>query len=301
MSENKINYYDEIKNKLIDNEVYERVKDYSKERHRVITYYEVGKILNEAGSRYGNNIIGEYSKKLMVEIGKKYDSRTLRRMRQLYLFMIEQKWSPLATKITWSHYTELLPLKDNNKIEYYITQISERNLSKRKLREIIKNKEYERLPIETKNKIINKREEYTVIDYVKDPIIIKNNNYDLVTEKVLQRLIMEDIPSFLKELGTGFTFVDNEYKIKLGDRYNYIDLLLYNVKYHCYVVVELKITELKKEHIGQIEIYMNYIDKNIRSIEDNKTIGIIICKENNSYVIRYCSDERIIARKYILT
>ena len=104
--------------------------------------------------------------------------------------------------------------------------------------------------------------------------------------------------SFLKELGPRFSYIDNEYKIRLGDKYNYIDLLLYNIKYKCYVVIELKITELKKEHIGQLQVYMNYIDKNIKSIEESKTIGIIICKKDNKYVIEYCSDKRIISRTY---
>ena len=99
-------------------------------------------------------------------------------------------------------------------------------------------------------------------------------------------------------MGTGFTFIDNEYKIKIGDRYNYIDLLLYNIKYKCYVVVELKVTELKKEHTGQIMTYMNYVDKNIKTIDEYETIGIIICKQDNEYVIKYCSENRIIAREY---
>jgi RecB family endonuclease NucS len=117
---------------------------------------------------------------------------------------------------------------------------------------------------------------------------------------MLQKIILDDIPSFLEELGNGFTFVKNEYKIKVGNRYNYIDLLLFNIEYNCYVVVELKITELKKEHIGQVQIYMNYIDENVRRINQDKTIGIIICKQDNKYVIRYCSDKRIIAREYEL-
>ena len=111
-------------------------------------------------------------------------------------------------------------------------------------------------------------------------------------------MILEDVSSFLEELGTGFTFIKNEYKIKLGDRYNYIDLLLYNIKYRCYIVMELKVTELKKEHLGQIKTYMNYIDKNIKSIEDDNTIGIIITRMNNKYIIEYCSDERIITKEY---
>ena len=88
------------------------------------------------------------------------------------------------------------------------------------------------------------------------------------------------------------------YKIKIVNNYNYIDLLLYNVKFKCYVVVELKVTELKKEHIGQIEIYMNFIDKNVKDVSDYKTIGIIICARNNKCIIEYCSDERIFAREF---
>ena len=131
--------------------------------------------------------------------------------------------------------------------------------------------------------------------------MIKNNNkYDIFSEKVLQKLILEDISSFLEELGESFTFIKNEYKIKINGRYNYIDLLLYNIKYKCYVVIELKVTELKKEHTGQIMTYMNYIDKNVKTIEENSTVGIIICKQDNKYVIKYCSDERIIAREYEL-
>ena len=181
-----------------------------------------------------------------------------------------------------------------------VEQISKRNLSKRQLQDVIKEKEYERLPDDTKKKLITK-EESNIVDFVKNPIIIRNNTkYEIITEKALQKLILEDIPSFLKSLGTGFTFIDNEYKIKLGGRYNYIDLLLYNIKHKCYVVVELKVTEVNSNHTGQVQKYMNYIDENIKTIEENKTVGIIICKQNNEYVIKYCSDDRIIAREYEL-
>ena len=300
MIENKNNYYNDIKNKLIDNEIYARVKDYSKERNRVITYYEVGKILSEAGKHYGENIIGEYSKKLMLEVGKKYNRRTLFRMRQFYNVFSNEKVTTVLTQLTWSHYLLLLPMKNYEAIIYYVKLSINNKLSQRQLMKKIKSSEYERLPEETKNKIIQ-NEKTRVTDYIKNPIIIKNNsNYSDVTEKLLQRLILENIPSFLEELGEGFTFIKNEYPIKLGNRYNYIDLLLFNIEYNCYVVVELKVTELKKEHIGQIEIYMNYIDDNLRKISQDKTIGIIICKENNKYVIKYCSDKRIIAREYEL-
>ena len=293
-----MNYYDEIKNKLIDDEIYSKVKDYSKERHKVITYFEIGRILNEAGSVYGEDIIGEYSKKLMIEVGKKYNKRTLFRMRQFYNVFSDEKVSPLATQLTWSHYTELLSIKDNSKLQYYLNISMNENLSKRELRNRIKNNEYERLPEETKDKLVNDIAP-TVQDFIKNPIIIKNkSSYNIVTEKILQKLILEDIPSFLKELGTGFTFIENEYKIKIGNRYNYIDLLLYNIEFNCYVVIELKVTELKKEHIGQIHVYMNYIDNNLRKFNQDKTIGIIICKKDNKFIMEYCSDKRILAKEY---
>jgi len=293
-----MNYYNEIKNKLIDNEVYTRVKDYSKERYRVITYFEIGKLLNEDGGKYGDNIIGEYSKKLMVEVGKKYNKRTLFRMKQFYNVFNNEKVSTLLTQLSWSHYLLLLSLKDYNKIIYYINLTINNNLTQRELLDAIKFKEYERLPEETKNRIdIN--EQADLVDFVKNPIVIKNNNtHEMISENILKKIILEDISGFLKELGTGFTYIDDEYKIKLGDRYNYIDLLLFNYEYNCFVVVELKVTELKKEHIGQIEVYMNYIDSNLKKITQDKTIGIIICKQDNKYVIEYCSDKRIIARKY---
>ena len=295
-------YYNEIKNKLIDNEVYKKVKDYSKNRNNLSTYYAVGKLLYEAGNKYGEGIIKKYSERLVIEVGRNYNERTLRRIRQFYLVFKDEIWSTMSTKLMWSHYTEILSLSNVNEINYYINITEEYNLSVRQLRERIKNKEYQRLDDNTKLKLINK-EETKINDFVKNPIVIHNKyNFDKerISEKVLQNLILEDIPSFLDELGDGYSFIRNEYKIKIGDTYNYIDLLLFNIKYNCYVVVELKVTELKKEHIGQIEVYMNYIDKHIKTINQEKTIGIIITKRDNHYYIEYSSDKRILTREYIL-
>ena len=218
-------------------------------------------------------------------------------MRKFYIF---QKGQALPALLTWSHYVELLKIENNVEIMYYINLSINENLSTRQLRERIKNKEYERLDEKTKYKLI-KHEETKVDDFVKNPIIIKNNlNYEVVSEKVLQKMILEDIPAFLNELGSGFTFIRNEYPIKLGNNYNYIDLLLYNYEFNCFVVVELKVTDLKKDHIGQIEVYMNYIDKNLKNITQDKTIGIILCKKDNKFIMEYCSDERIKVRRYQL-
>ena len=293
-----MNYYDEIKKELLNNEITKKVKNYSINKSDLNTYYNIGKLLKEAGKHYGEGIIKEYSKRLTSEFGKGYSKRNLWLMLKFY--ELKEKVQTVSAQLSWSHYCELLQVNSIDKINYYIKITEEQNLSVRELRERIKNKEYERLDEETKNKLKNK-EELKVPDLVKNPIQIRNTSeYNEISEKVLQKLILEDIPSFLKELGNGFSFIDSEYKIKIGDRYNYIDLLLFNYEFNCFVVVELKVSELKKEHIGQIEFYMNYIDKNLKSINQNKTIGIIICKKENKYVIEYCSDNRIIAREYEL-
>ncbi len=295
-----MNYYNEIKNKLIDNEVYSKIKDYSKEKHKVITYFEIGRLLTEAGGRYGDNIIDEYSQKLVVEVGKKYNRRTLFRMKQFYNMFSDEKVSPLATQLTWSHYIELLSIKDGNKLSYYINVAKNNSLSKRELREKIKNKEYERLPSETKNKLILD-DKIEIKDLVPNPILLRNkNNIEVVTEKALHKLILEDIESFMKELGNSFAFIGSEYKIKIGDRNHYIDLLLFNIRFNCYVVIELKTTEFKVEYISQVQKYMNYIDKNVKEQFNNNTMGILICKRENRFVIEYCSDERIAVREYEL-
>ena len=293
-----INYYDEIKKELLNNEITKKVKNYSINKSDLTTYYNVGKLLAEAGKHYGEGIIKEYSKRLINEFRRNFGITLLKRIRQFYIVI--EKGATMSHQLSWSHYCELLPVNSIDKINYYIKITEEQNLSVRELRTKIKNNEYERLDESTKEKL-KEKEKLKVPDLVKNPIQIKNTSgNNEISEKVLQKLILEDIPSFLKELGNGFSFIDSEYKIKIGDRYNYIDLLLFNYEFNCFVVVELKVTELKKEHIGQIEVYMNYIDKNIKSINQNKTIGIIICKKENKYVIEYCSDDRILAREYEL-
>ena len=291
-----MNYYNEIKEQLINNEITKIVKDYSKNKSDLNTYYEVGKLLSEAGKHYGEGIIKEYSKKLSIELNKQYSCTTLKYYRLFYNF---SKRHPVGDELSFSHYRVLFTIKDERKINY-MNQAIKRNLSKRELEKIVKNNEYERLPIETRNKII-KDEDDKVTDLIKNPILISNKYYhEIISEKVLQKLILEDMNNFLKELGEGFCYISNEYKIKIGDRYNYIDLLLFNYIYNCFIVIELKVTELKKEHIGQIQIYMNYVDKNIKRVDQDKTIGIIITRRDNKYLIEYCSDKRIISREYKL-
>ena len=295
-----MNYYNEIKERLIKSEIFDRAKDYSKDRNKVSVYFEIGRLLSDAGKEYGKNIIKQYSERLMIDVGKKYNERTLYSMRKFYEMFNHEKLNPLGSKLSWSHYRELLVVKNIDAIRYYIDICAKKNLSKRELQEKIKTDEYGRLSEETKEKLILS-EQLMVTDLVPNPILIKINSLDeKVTEYALKQAILNNLDEFLFQLGLGFTYVGNEYKIKLEDRYNYIDLLLFNYVYNCFVVIELKITELKSEYIGQIKKYMNYIDKNVKDINQDITIGIIICKKDNHFVMEYCSDERIYRTTYKL-
>ena len=294
-----MNYYKEIKETLIKNEVYKKVKDYSKNRSDLNTYFKVGRLIveaqgGEARAKYGNKLIKEYSEKLTKELGKGYTYTNLSRMRQFYLLM--QKLAPMAQQLpnlTWSHYSIILPLKNLKEIEYYLYISYKLNLSRRELRERIKSKEYERI-----GKNI-KLEESKINTLIKNPILIKvKNKNEKLTEYALHQSILENIKDFLKELGIGFAFIGSEVKIKIGDRYNYIDFLLFNTNFNCYVVVELKVTELKAEYIGQIIKYIGYVDKNIKEVFHEKTVGVIICKKENKYVMEYCTNPNIFVSTY---
>ena len=208
-------YYNEKKKELVNNEIYKKVKVYSKNKHNLSTYYNVGKLLSEANKSYGDGIIKEYSKRLTSELGRKYEITTLKRMRQFYLML--EKGATLSHQLTWSHYCEFLPLENLDEIKYYVQIAEANNLSVRGLRNRIKSKEYDRLNNKTKEKLINK-EDTLVSDFIKDPIIVNNSlNYIEISEKVLKELILNDLDNFLKRLGNGFCYIENEYKIKIGN------------------------------------------------------------------------------------
>ena len=292
-----MNYYEKIKNELINNEVYKKVKDYSKNKNDLNTYYKVGKLLNDAGKSYGEGIIKKYSNRLTKELGKGYGLSNLKNMRRFYNIAKSQTVSDL---LSWSHYVEILKIDEINTITYYVRITAEQNLSVRKLRQRIKSREYERLDDKTKEKLINK-EKVNAGDLIKDPIFIRNKfDTDKISEKMLLETIMDNLEEFLSEFGDEYSFIKSEYPIKIGDRYNYIDMLLYNINDNCYAVIELKINEIKKEHIGQIETYMNFIDKNLRTINQGPTIGIIVCKKKNGYLFKYVTNKKIYEREYEL-
>lgn len=293
-------YYISIKEKLLKSEIYDKARDYAKDRNKVKVYYETVELLSKAGKNYGKNIIKQYSEKLIVEVGKNYNYRTFYRMRKFYEIFSSEKLTAMLSKLSQTYFSEVLSIKDEDEILYYLNECINKTLTTRQLHERIRSKEYDRLSDFTKDKLINNHN-IDFPDMIPNPIVIQvDSQIEKLTEYALKELILNNLDEFLLQLGNGFTYIGNEFKIKLGDRYNYIDLFLYNIKFKCYVVIELKVTKLNLNHAGQIQKYMNYVDKYIKTIDENETVGIIICKENNKYVIDYFSDKRILSREYAL-
>ncbi len=304
MNEFEENKYLKIKEELLQSKIDKKVDNYFLNRNELSHYYNVGKMIidaqgGESRAKYGDELIKKFSERLTKELGKGFNTTTLKRMRQFYLII--ERGAPLGHQLTWSHYRQLLPINNINEISYYVNQITIQHWSKRELQNHIRNKEYQRLDDKTKNKLISK-EELDIYDSIKNPIYINTygNNKTNIEEKALKSYILRDMDNFLKQLGDGFAYMANEYKIMIGNKPNYIDILLYNAVYNCYVVVELKVTNSKKDHLGQIMVYMNYIDKHVRRINQDKTSGIIVCKRDNKYLIEYSSDSRIKITTYEL-
>ena len=302
-----MNYYNEIKNILIDNAIGRKVREYKSNQKDLESYYNVGKLLVEAQggeerAKYGDGLIKEYSKRLTTELGKGYTVTRLKYMRTFYELVTKGPTLSDLFKnlnITWSNVCEILKLKDLNEIEYYLNLSNELCLTARELRVRIKSNEYNRLPVEIKEKL-KSNEVVSTSEKIPSPVVLQNLKVDgKLTEKIVQLWIDENPIKFCNALGEGYIYAGSQYKIKIGSNYNYIDVLLFNVIDMNYVVVEIKVTELKKEHIGQIETYMNYVDVNLKKDFHNKTTGILLVRENNKWLIKYINNDGIMVRKYI--
>ena len=302
-----MNYYNEIKSILVDNAIGKKVREYKSNQKDLESYYNVGKLLVEAQggeerAKYGNGLIKEYSKRLTSELGKGYTVTRLKYMRTFYELV--KKSPPLADQFknvntTWSNICEILYLKNIEEIKYYLNLSNKLCLTKRELRLRIKSNEYNRLSVEVKEKL-KSNEVVGTNEKVPSPVVLQGLKVnDKLTEKIVQKWIDENPASFCEALGEGYTYVKSQYKIKIGSNYNYIDVLLFNYISNSFVVVEIKVTELKKEHIGQIETYINYIDANLKKDFHNKTTGILLVRENNKWLIKYINNDGIKVRKYI--
>lgn len=293
-------YLDNIK-ELIENDIILNKKHKIIENNsRLTTYFEIGRLIVEAqgGSKrakYGNGLIKEWSKELTQLYGKGYDTSNLKRMRQFFLTF--EKGATVWHQLSWSHLKYILSYQNQSERNYYINISIKQNLSVRQLKEKIKNNEYERLEYKEDIELINEEKEITIKDMIKNPILINTSKeIDKLSEKALKSFILEKIEEFLLELGYGFTYVGSEYKLGKFK----CDLLFYNIELQVYVVIELKIRTLKAYDIGQIKLYMNYIDLNIKKDYMNNTIGIILCKENDEIVIKYITDEMLFMSVYKL-
>ena len=303
-----MNYYKEVESLIKQNEINKGVRVLQDNSETLYTYWNIGRLIveaqgGEARAKYGDGLIKKWGEKLSIKYGKRYDARTLERARSLYLqFPISETLSP---KLSWSHYILILPIKNSNERNYYINQVILNNLSVRDLRHEIKNKSFDRLSYANKENIKIITEENTALtieDMIKDPIILKiDKNTNDVNEKVIHKYIISLLENKFLELGTGFALVGHEYKIVVGKNPYHIDLLFYNYLLNSFIVVEVKTRALKNLDIGQLEFYVNYVENNIKKNYHNKTIGILIVKKKNKYVIEYTTSNDIYVTTYMLT
>ena len=288
--------------KLVEKaEVNKGYHDYFKNKDLVNNYFEIGKLLIEAQGgeehdTYGNKLIKTWSVELTEKFGKGYDASNLRRFRQFYSEF--KMCGTVCHTLTWSNIRILLPIKNENKRNYYINMCIKKNLSARELKKEIKNNAFERLSLADKENIkfiSDKNEVLTIKDTLKDPVLIPiNEDLDNISEEKLTKIIRKELEIFLLELGCGYTYAGKE--VRMGE--SYCDLLFFNTEFLCYVVIELKTRKIKKEDIGQLEYYVNYVDENMKKESFNPTIGVLVAKEGNYLVMRYCTNKNIYKTTY---
>lgn len=297
------NYYQEIESIIKKNEVNHRARRIEENTDNLSNYWNIGRLLVEAQggetrAKYGNELIKKWSVKLTDKYGAGYNSTSLKRFRQFYIMF--QKGAPVGHQLTWNHIQELLPIPNENERNYYINLCIKDNLSTRTLRQLKKNKTYERLLDKPdKIEIISQTPKYSIKSEMHNPILLElNRNERIDNEHDLEVILLARLKSFFSQLGEGFTLVGNQYKISYDNKNYYIDILLFNIELNCYVVVELKVRELRKEDKGQIEFYMNLIDKTLKKSLHNKTIGILITKEQDKFIANFVGSDEIIPLTY---
>ena len=288
--------------KLVEKtEVNKGYHDYFKNKDLVNNYFEIGRLLIEAQGgeehdTYGNKLIKTWSVELTEKFGKGYDASNLRRFRQFYSEF--KMCGTVCHTLTWSNIRLLLPIKNENKRNYYINMCIKKNLSKRALEKEIKNNAFERLSLADKENIkliSDKNEVLTIKDTLKDPVLITiNEDLDNVSEEKLAKIIRKELEIFLLELGHGYAYIGKE--VRMGE--SYCDLLFFNYEFNCFVVIELKTRKIKKEDIGQLEYYINYVDENMKKESFNPTIGVLVAKEGNYLVMKYCTNKNIYKTTY---
>ena len=297
-----MNYFIEIESFIKKNEISKKVRVLEENQSTLENYWNIGRLLVEAQggekrAKYGNGLIKEWSIKYAEKYGSGYDYTNLSRFRQFYLaFPII---GPVA-QLSWTNIVKILPIKDQNKRNYYVNVCISKNLSKRELIKEIKNNSYERLVNRPeKIEIINPKPSYSLLNAIKDPIIIElEKGQEIKSEHDLEISILARLQNFFNQLGEGFTLANNQYKLNYNHKNYYIDILLFNYKLNCFFVVELKLRELRKEDKAQIEFYMKIVDEQVKEPFHNKTIGIIISKHQDKLIANFVENESIIPLTY---
>ena len=297
-----MNYYDEVNSYVKKVEIGKAIRETNANMELVECYWNVGRLIVEAQggkdkSKYGNELLKDWSAKLTKEYGKGYDYTNLSRFRQLYLcFPII---GAVRQQLSWTIIRTILPIKDENKRNYYINLCIENNLSQRELIKEIKSNSYERLEHKPeKIDMIVPIKVPAIINNFKNPILLELKDKEIKSESDLEKLIYSQLSCVFLQLGNGFMWVGNQYKVSDGNKNYFIDMLLYNIKYDCYVVVEIKCRKLKKEDKGQVEFYMNLVDNYVKEPNNNPTIGIIITKDQDKFVANFVRSEKLAPLTY---
>lgn len=265
----------------------------------LLAYWEIGKDIiefdqsGEAKAQYGEKLLEKLSKDLSLRFGKGFSRSNLNYMRSL--FRLYPNCETLSHKLSWSHYCELIKVEDTLAREFYEKQAIKENWTIRELRRQKKSGLFHRLAIgKDKSEILELSKKgqtiNTAIDFIKNPHVFEflglpeNNIY---TESDLENAILSNIQKFLLELGKGFAFINRQQRVSLNNRNFFIDLVFYHVKLKCYVLIDLKIGEVKHENIGQMKLYLSYFEKEINDENDNEPIGLILSEEKDDIMVEY--------------
>ena len=280
----------------------------------VKTYWEIGKtiIKEQQGNekaKYGTNLLNNLSKELTKKYGKGFSRDNLENMRKLFLEF--PKSETLSRNLSWSHYTTLLRIDDKLRRNFYIKELESQNWSVRELKRQINSALFERLSLsKNKSEILKLSNDGQIIenpnDLIKDPYILEFLNikeHHSLNESELEQKLIDNLEKFILELGKGFMFVARQKRITLDNTHFYIDLVFYNRLLKSFVIIELKTKELKHEHLGQLQMYVNYYDREIKQEDENPTIGILLCLDKKEQVVEYTlpkENNQLFASKYKL-
>lgn len=310
--------------KYLDNGFYQGVKEILEQARKriyrniqnemVFAYWQIGKMIVEKQggkehAKYGDGLIKELSAKMTKDFGTGYNDRSLRNMRLFYL--VFPIWSAVRTELSWTHYKLLISLKDENARSFYTNEAIKGNWSTRQLEREINTFSYQRYLLSDKNHDVvedtAKREKGNdPKDIIKDPYVLEftglkpNPN---MFESDLEQALINHLQEFLLELGSGFAFVARQRRFNMDGRNFYVDLVLYNYKLKCFVLIDLKRGDLTHQDIGQMQMYVNYYTRELMEPGDNPPIGIVLCADKSDTLVKYTlplDNKQIYASKYML-